>query len=91
MNGFVEWLTVYPSRLFTLRLCIGVVVCFAVWAIAELNNRKRSYWFIFCEGKKRNVVWREQVTYRVFKNFEHEIGYGIIDMDANKIWFNVEG
>lgn len=91
MNGFVEWMAAYPSRLLTLRLCVVIVVCLAIWGIAELNNHKHVYWFIFCDGKKRNVVWREQVTYRRFKNFEHEIGLGIIDRDTNKIWFNIEG
>lgn len=91
MNCFIDWLAAYPSRLLTLRLCVLIVVCLAVWGIAEMNNRKHVYWFIFCDGKKSNVVWREQVSRRRFKKFEREIGYGIIDMNATKIWFNIEG
>lgn len=90
MNGFIEWLSLYPSRLLTLRVFVSIVVCLAVCGIAEMNNRKHVYWFIFCDGKKRDVVWREQVTYRRFKNFEREIRYGIIDRDTTKIWFNIE-
>ncbi len=55
-----------------------------VWAIPHKTKR-----FVFCDGRKSEVLWVELVNARDFARYEKIIGYGVIDMNSNSIYFDV--
>lgn len=54
-----------------------------VWAIPHKTKR-----FVFCEGSKNKVLWVEMVNARDFARYDKIVGYGVIDMNSNSIYFD---
>lgn len=97
INGF---LNEFPSRkialmIYVVLLALSVMIRLKAKEQADKRSDYRrlhrlQYWFIYCDGKKSNVIWREPVTYDMFNEFESNVRYGVIDRNNTCVYFNVD-
>lgn len=70
-------------------LMIYTIVCLTpIWYFKYYTMPRRTKRFVYCDGKKANVLWIELVTAKDFQRYEQLVGYGVIDMNATSIYFD---
>lgn len=89
MNNLINWLIEYPSRI---PVCEGFLIAILYCIMIHAKTRKKPHInkrrFVYCEnGRKNNIVYVEMVTQDVFDNYEQYVGYPILDMNNNTIYF----
>ena len=97
---FHDFLNAFPSRkvaliMYVLLLAFSIMIRLKAKEQADTRNndkrlRRLQYWFVYCDGKKSNVIWREPVSYDLFNDFETNVSYGVIDRNNTCVYFNVD-
>lgn len=86
----IDWFNAYPSRAYAIVMYLLLVTYALLLAkLRNVSNKQNKKRFVYCDGKKSNVIWVDMVSREVFDNYDSYVGYGIIDRNNQSIYFNV--
>lgn len=88
MDRLITWFMTYPSRVIVTEWFI-VAVLYCVMARLKQRKVRRMRRFVYCAGKKSNVLYVDMVTDYMFDNYQRYVGYGVIDRNNTSIYFDV--
>lgn len=84
-----EWREVFSAIASFSPFVLAVFVELFIMTWFRLYTQpRRTKRFVYCDGCKSKVLWVEMVNARDFARYEQLVGYGIIDMNSNSIYFD---
>lgn len=107
VNQIIAWFNAFPSRKYAL-LGYLLLIAYALFITRikcniaddkELDRRaKRNKRFVFCDGKKSNIIFIDMVSQTQFDNLlgvdesgnYYKIGNAIIDRNGTSVYFQID-
>lgn len=85
-----SWFAAYPSRAYAIVMYLLLVVyALLLTKLRKTSNKQSKKRFVYCDGKKSNVIWVDLVSSEVFDHYDTYVGYGVIDRNNQSIYFDV--